>query len=342
MFQIYLILVIPQMAKSLKPFVEFLLEQLESGECYGVEWVNNEERMFQLPWKRVPLDDEDKIEWCKKEGSIFLKWAKLKGTFKENDTDYSKYKQNFRNILNKFKDDFVEIEEKHGTYREQLMYKVYQFKDESIFKKSKRCMPYSKDESSHSFSKLLKLDQSCSLNSIQPERAVHTPQQQQFSVTMYVPNQNNIVGQEETQQASTDQMIYHQEMSQQNVFPPHQYEQKIPQYNYFPTHQHEQEVPQQNIFPTHQQEQKIPQCNYFLTHIQEHGISQQNIIPTHQHKQEIPQQNIFPTHQHKQEIPQQNIFQTDQQGQEIPQQNIFQTDQQGQELPQDFQQMFYC
>ena len=80
----------------------FMLEQLDSGNCPGVEWIDRQDGTFKIPWYHFNKIDGSEIS---DKFKIFLEWAKHTGKYKEGDKpDYVKYKTQLRTALTKMED----------------------------------------------------------------------------------------------------------------------------------------------------------------------------------------------------------------------------------------------
>ncbi|MBN3270961.1 IRF7 factor, partial [Polyodon spathula] len=97
-------------------FSKWLIEQINSGQYPGLEWVDRD--CFRIPWKhnsRKDCNDDDCM--------IFKAWAIASEKFHENQNDKAKWKTNFRGALNSLK-NFIKIQDKSKELDDP--HKVYQ------------------------------------------------------------------------------------------------------------------------------------------------------------------------------------------------------------------------
>ncbi|XP_005088853.1 interferon regulatory factor 7 [Aplysia californica] len=102
--------------KRLVPFLNSMI-----GQCPGVEWENQQELMFRIPWRHFK-----NREWAPADSQIFLEWARLTGKFNKGDKpDYPLWKTRLRCALNKIP-EIKEIKRLHRS-NDPNPYRVYQF-----------------------------------------------------------------------------------------------------------------------------------------------------------------------------------------------------------------------
>ncbi|KAK3697580.1 hypothetical protein RRG08_033311 [Elysia crispata] len=103
-------------------FGPWLQQTINEGSCPGLEWLNNEQGMFKIPWYHF-----NKSQDVHKHFKVFRDWAVYTGIHVAgDDEDYPKYKRNFRCALNKVP-DIAEVRELHSDKFAQAPYKVYRF-----------------------------------------------------------------------------------------------------------------------------------------------------------------------------------------------------------------------
>lgn len=107
--------------QRMKPWLE---AKINGGKVPGLEWLDREQRIFKVPWKRL-----GNREWNEKDAEIFKEWAIHTGRFRENidNPDFPTWKTRFRCALTKLP-DIKELKDQNkldGNTDEP--YRVYQF-----------------------------------------------------------------------------------------------------------------------------------------------------------------------------------------------------------------------
>ncbi|XP_066442941.1 interferon regulatory factor 4-like [Eleutherodactylus coqui] len=99
---------------------EWLILQIDSGKYPGLQWENEEKRMFRIPWKHAAKHNYKEEE----DAALFRAWAMHKGKFRESSSkeDPSMWKTRLRCALNK-SPDFKEVVDSCQDIGEP--YKVY-------------------------------------------------------------------------------------------------------------------------------------------------------------------------------------------------------------------------
>ncbi|KAK7093860.1 interferon regulatory factor 4-like [Littorina saxatilis] len=111
-----------QRRQCLKPW---LIEQINSGQCPGVSWVDEKQGIFRIPWKHRGRSD-----WMEQNGQLYKAWAIHTGRFTEgggDKPDWPKWKAQLRCALNKMKPDIVCLKEESATDDVDDPYRVYTF-----------------------------------------------------------------------------------------------------------------------------------------------------------------------------------------------------------------------
>ncbi|XP_061823717.1 interferon regulatory factor 3 [Nerophis lumbriciformis] len=81
------------MAHSKPLFVQWLRAEIDSGKYPGVQWTNQQETEFCIPWKHALRQDSSDTD-----SLIFKAWAKVSGNGRVQG-DSSVWKRNFRSVL---------------------------------------------------------------------------------------------------------------------------------------------------------------------------------------------------------------------------------------------------
>ncbi|KAL4234671.1 interferon regulatory factor [Mactra antiquata] len=123
--------------QRMQPWLESCIN---SRAMEGLEWINKDEKIFKVPWKRVGNRD-----WSEKDGIIFRKWAIHTGRFRAgvDQPDWPMWKTRFRCALTKLP-GIEELRERNKLDEQtDEPYRVYQFvakkssdKDSSSFSQS--------------------------------------------------------------------------------------------------------------------------------------------------------------------------------------------------------------
>lgn len=112
--------------RSTRKLKQWMMGQVDGGQCPGLVWDDRKLGMFRIPWKHAGKQDYRHDE----DAAIFKAWAKFKGKYKEGDkVDPASWKTRMRCALNK-SSEFEEVPQ-----RSQLdisePYKVYRIVEDS-------------------------------------------------------------------------------------------------------------------------------------------------------------------------------------------------------------------
>uniref|UniRef100_A0A3Q0QQF0 IRF tryptophan pentad repeat domain-containing protein n=1 Tax=Amphilophus citrinellus TaxID=61819 RepID=A0A3Q0QQF0_AMPCI len=115
----------------LRPWLE---EQIQSGRYPGVSWLDQSERIFQIPWKHAARHG-----WSiERDATLFRSWAMHTGRYRpgKDKPDPKTWKANFRCALNSLP-DICELRE-HSRKRGSNAYRVYRMLPNSQTQKRRR------------------------------------------------------------------------------------------------------------------------------------------------------------------------------------------------------------
>lgn len=124
----------PQSSRQrMRPWLE---ARINSGEIQGLEWIDQSQLIFKVPWKHV-----GNREWKEDDSQIFKEWAVHTGRFTEgvDQPDWPTWKTRFRCALHKLP-DIKELKEQNqldGNVTEP--YRVYQFVQRPISSQDLSC-----------------------------------------------------------------------------------------------------------------------------------------------------------------------------------------------------------
>ncbi|XP_066447241.1 interferon regulatory factor 1 isoform X2 [Eleutherodactylus coqui] len=135
----------------MRPWLE---QQILSKKIPGLQWVNEDEGLFQIPWKHAARHGWD----IEKDACLFRSWAIHTGKFKvgEKEPDPKTWKANFRCAMNSLP-DIKEVRDK-SIYKGSSAVRVYKMlpaqvktdKKERKSKSSKDCKNRSKNKTESS------------------------------------------------------------------------------------------------------------------------------------------------------------------------------------------------
>lgn len=107
----------------MRPWLENIIN---SGKYPGVEWLDEEQKMFRLPWKHASRNG-----WTmNRDACLFQAWAEHTGKYKAKEKPNPKiWKANFRCALNSLP-DMEEVMERRST-KGNNAFKVYRIIDKA-------------------------------------------------------------------------------------------------------------------------------------------------------------------------------------------------------------------
>nr|CAB3256882.1 interferon regulatory factor like protein [Phallusia mammillata] len=100
------------------PLRPWLIDKVEHNTFVDVKWIDREKQHFKIPWTKM-----GQPSW-KEHWEIFQAWAKHGDKFDEANPYDSKYKTNFRSLMNK-SEDFMEVVNKFLTSQQTGNYRFY-------------------------------------------------------------------------------------------------------------------------------------------------------------------------------------------------------------------------
>ena len=111
-------------------FKDWLIERLDTGEITGVQWIDRERGLFNIPWTHGSHKN-----WNRNDVEIFRQWAIYSGKYNPTKTSPNpiKWKTNFRCTLNALP-DFNEVRQESSS-RGSKRYKIYSLKNNGTAKK---------------------------------------------------------------------------------------------------------------------------------------------------------------------------------------------------------------
>ncbi|XP_059410315.1 interferon regulatory factor 2a isoform X3 [Carassius carassius] len=119
----------------MRPWLE---QQIESGQIQGLHWVNEEKRIFQIPWMHAARHGWD----LEKDAPLFMNWAIHTGKYRPgiDKPDPKTWKANFRCAMNSLP-DIEEVKDK-SMKRGSNAFRMYRMLSsyEKAVKKGKKKM----------------------------------------------------------------------------------------------------------------------------------------------------------------------------------------------------------
>uniref|UniRef100_A0A671L285 Interferon regulatory factor 2-like n=1 Tax=Sinocyclocheilus anshuiensis TaxID=1608454 RepID=A0A671L285_9TELE len=90
----------------MRPWLE---QQIESGQIQGLHWLNEEKKIFQIPWMHAARHGWD----LEKDAPLFMNWAIHTGKYRPgiDKSDPKTWKANFRCAMNSLP-DIEEVKDK--------------------------------------------------------------------------------------------------------------------------------------------------------------------------------------------------------------------------------------
>ncbi|XP_061149061.1 interferon regulatory factor 2-like isoform X3 [Syngnathus typhle] len=118
----------------MRPWLE---EQINSCQIPGLKWVNEEKRIFQIPWMHAARHGWD----LEKDAPLFMRWAIHTGKYQpgKDKPDPKTWKANFRCAMNSLPDieEVKDKSNKKGTNAFRV-YKMLSSSERSVRKGKKR------------------------------------------------------------------------------------------------------------------------------------------------------------------------------------------------------------